>query len=209
MRHCVFDIETGPLPANEIDGFMPEFDAPGNYKDEAKIAAYIADKQAEWRGKAALSALTGQVLCVGILYSDGQQDLLHDIDEATTLRLFWATWLDYTIADHWIGFNIFEFDLPFLVRRSIIKNVTVPDTVRKHRFFHDRFIDLMDRWKMNTGERVSLNNLCRACGMGEKAGNGADFAGLWISDRSKAMDYVTQDLTLTASLAKRMGYTWK
>ena len=37
MNYNVFDIETGPLPVEQLEDMMPQFFAPSNWKDEAKI----------------------------------------------------------------------------------------------------------------------------------------------------------------------------
>jgi len=207
MKHCAFDIETGPLPEEEIRPFMPVFEAPSNYKDEAKIAEYVKAKEQEWIGRAALSALTGRVLVVGVLDTDGQMTLIHvSGDEKALLKDTWDLWLDYTKADKWIGHNCFGFDLPFMVRRSRILGVNVPSQVRKGRWWHERFVDTMEEWQMgNREDRISLANLARALRAGEKSGNGADFYKLWTEDRKQAVAYLRNDLELTMRCAERMG----
>ena len=40
-----FDIETGPLPRAEIEVFLPEFEKPKNYKNEAKSPEALAKKE--------------------------------------------------------------------------------------------------------------------------------------------------------------------
>ena len=64
MTYNVFDIETGPLPIEHLEDMMPEFTAPSNWKDEAKIEAKIKEQQTKWFEKAALDARTGQVLAI-------------------------------------------------------------------------------------------------------------------------------------------------
>src|SRR5688572_8585619 len=62
-----FDIETAPLPDEQIAPFVPEFSAPSNYKDPEKIKAYIEGEKVKWLEQAALSPLTGRVVAIGIL----------------------------------------------------------------------------------------------------------------------------------------------
>ena len=65
-RHTItFDIETEGLPESELLAIMPDFKPNGTLKDPDKIAADLAKKKAEWIEKAALSPLTGRVLCIG------------------------------------------------------------------------------------------------------------------------------------------------
>ena len=61
----VIDIETSGR-ADAAD-YLPPIEPPGNYKDAAKIEAYLAEKRASQLERAALSAETGRILCIGIL----------------------------------------------------------------------------------------------------------------------------------------------
>ena len=75
MKRIYFDIETGPLPESELLAMLPPFDASevrvGNLKDEAKIAAKIAEAEVNHRrdfiDRAALDATTGRVIAIGLL----------------------------------------------------------------------------------------------------------------------------------------------
>ncbi|HWI60040.1 MAG TPA: hypothetical protein VNZ22_22630, partial [Bacillota bacterium] len=66
MKTIFFDIETGALPAAEIANLMPAFDPTevktGNLKDPDKIAAKLAEAEANHRrdflDRAALDPLT-------------------------------------------------------------------------------------------------------------------------------------------------------
>lgn len=73
-NNLYFDIETKPLPFEQIAQFIPDFDESevkiGNMKDQAKIAAKIASAKekhsAEYLRQAALYAVTGQVCAIGM-----------------------------------------------------------------------------------------------------------------------------------------------
>jgi len=119
----VFDIETGPLPADQLDAlFTPpakptEFDQNnvklGKMKDQAKIQAKIdAAKKAhetevaEWEdkvaeakdafiSKAALDPRTGQVLAVGYCSGDGQVMADWQFDECGEADLLRNFWCHY------------------------------------------------------------------------------------------------------------------
>lgn len=75
MKTIFFDIETGPLPENELAALMPPFDPSevktGNIKDPEKIAAKIAEAEVNHKRdfieKAALDPLTGRVVAIGLL----------------------------------------------------------------------------------------------------------------------------------------------
>lgn len=208
MNTTVFDIETGPLPDIILDALMPEFEPAANLKDPDKIAADIAKKKAKFKEDAALSPLTGRVLAVGFLpdFGDGPV-IIHDDDEAKLLTSVW----DYIRTaggqrrPSFVGFNIAGFDLPFLVKRSWILNVPVPPNVRQGRYWADWFVDLREVWQLGDKQsHGSLDSICRAMGLGEKNGSGAEFARLWREDREKAKAYLLNDLEMTGKLAARL-----
>ena len=119
------------------------------------------------------------------------------------LREFWdATRGEMGRTNRMVGFNSNSFDLPFLIRRSWKHRVPVPFGIRRGRYWGDEMIDLRDAWQL--GDRLargSLDVVAKHLGVGAKNGNGADFAKLWQSDRAKAVDYLRNDLELTARVA--------
>lgn len=222
----VFDIETKAQAADKLLASLPPFDPEavkvGNIKDPAKIAEKMAQAEAkhksDYLAKAALSPATGEVCAIGLLESDGKETLLTSTaggyDEATLLNAFWAHYRAEVMTRRtlWIGHNVLDFDLPFLVNRSRILGVSIPPlvfTIRGGRVhWSDRFIDTRTVWLMGrkpTETPSSLDTVCGAFGLGSKAGSGADFAALLESDQAAAIAYLRQDLTLTANLARKLG----
>lgn len=208
MTSIVFDIETGPLPDIKLDALMPDFEPAANLKDPEKIAADLAKKRIKFKEDAALSPLSGRVLAVGFLPDHGDPPLiLADDDEGLLLA---SVWNHFRTAGGsrrptFVGFNIHGFDLPFLVKRSWVNGVDIPPNVRQGRYWADWLVDLRETWQL--GDRQahgSLDTICRALGLGEKNGSGADFPRLWKEEREQAVKYLLNDLTLTAKLAARL-----
>jgi len=204
--HIVFDIETGPLDQ------LPPFDettvAVGNLKDPAKVAAKIDEARTAYVANAALSPLTGQVLMVGIKDGEGttifqgdEKELLESVMDALETRIVSNT----DIA----GFNIFNFDLPFIATRSRLHGVKCNGRLRFRRigrfYWSDAFLDLRDEWLL--GDRSpakgtsSLEAVARFLGLPPKLGSGADFAGLSVAQRTT---YLQRDLDITDALYKRI-----
>lgn len=202
-----FDIETSAMPLDQIQQFKPEFKAPANFKDEAKIAANIAEQEQAWGQSLALSALTSRVLCIGLADGLATFDVAHAPDERDVIERFW-NWLSLKLgrSERVVGFNIFGFDLPYLIRRSWILNLEIPSIVRRGRYWHDDLVDLMEVWKCGNyqGDRISLDMLAKALGIGAKNGSGKDFAALWASDQKAAIEYLRNDLDLVRKCADRM-----
>ena len=216
MQTIVFDLETGPLAESELSALLPPFDPAevktGNLKDPAKIAEKIAEAEANHRRdfieRAALDPLTGRVIAIGIL--DLETDMFsiigHD-DEARTLREFWeAARGEMGRINPLIGFNICNFDLPFLFRRSWKHRIAVPFGIRRGRYWGDQVVDLRDAWQLGDRQaRGSLDSIARHLGVGAKNGDGKAFAELWRSDRKQAEAYLRNDLELTAKIALGLG----
>lgn len=202
----VFDVETGPAPDDVLDKLKPIFEADGRLKDPAKIAADLADKEAAWKERAALSALTGQILAIGLKQVDdfGMPPVVLEDSEFQILVDFWGLW---RAGGKFIGFAIKHFDVPFIVMRSRILQVGVPFDIMEGRYMSQRFVDLQELWCLFQYDTKghSLDAVCRACGLGQKNGDGADFAKLWRSDKPKALAYLHNDLAITLALAKRLG----
>jgi hypothetical protein len=202
----VFDIETGSRPETEIAQLCPQFEAPANYKDAAKIAAYIEEKRMEWFGRAALSAVTGQVLAIGYMVGDNF-DHFASGDEAEDIAAFWDLITEHgAITSMVVGFNCLSFDVPFLVRRSWKLEVPIPPTLFRGRWISESFVDLMDIWKCgNRDQSISLGDLGKFLGAGDKTGTGKDFARLLETDRAAALAYLENDVRLTARCARFLG----
>lgn len=205
MNSFVIDIETaGRADAAE---YLPEITAPSNYKDAAKIEAYLVEKRAAQLEQAALDATTARILCVGILRSDGEPQFIHDENETKLLRKTWLE-LETKEADEiYVTFNGTRFDWPMLARRSITKTVPVPKWFPLDgRWPHRQHCDLMALWQLgDRGESISLDRLSKLVLGRGKGGSGADFAKVWNSDRQTALDYLRLDLELTRDLFKRMS----
>ena len=204
-----FDIETSPLPESEIAQFAPEFEAPKNYTDPVKIAAAVEAKRKAWLADAALDPMTGRVLAIGLMLMPGDIGTIisEPATEAVMLREFWtAIQIDGLELHTLIGFNCNSFDLPFLIKRSWKLGVAVPVGARRGRYWGDDIIDLRDVWQMGDRQAAgSLDTIAKHLGVGAKTGSGADFASLWASDRAKAVEYLKNDLAITAAIARKLG----
>ena len=194
------------LPESELLPFIPEFEAPANYKDAEKIKVAIEAKKKDWLEDAALDPMTGQVLCIGLLIGDKFR-VLGDTSEAIILHEFWETIHDAGDLLHpLIGFNIFAFDLPFLIRRSWKHGATVPLGIRRGRYWGDQIIDLRSEWQLGDRQAPgSLDTIAKHLGVGAKIGNGKDFAALWEANKDQAISYLRNDLELCGLIAKKLG----
>jgi DNA polymerase elongation subunit (family B) len=104
-------------------------------RDDSSETPAPADDDKEFRDLA-LNGDRGRVLTIGlVIEKDGReasrgvlgrerQTMLFHLDEARTLRSFWKLLRNFNPrCDLIIGHNIFDFDLLFLYKRSVIQRV--------------------------------------------------------------------------------------
>lgn len=213
-----FDIETGPLPEDQIsDLFDADAVKVGNLKDPEKIAAKKNEAKAKFLADAALSPLTGQVLAIGYL-ADGENNVdivaqqeLHEptVNEADVLADFWKRHREVRHS-MMVGFNIAPFDIPFMVRRSFILGVDVPSGVHGMRYLPASMVDLREIWQCGDRQaKGSLDAIDRALGNDGKPDgmDGGDFARLFWGmpgEREQALDYLVNDLHMTRRVAEAL-----
>lgn len=235
-RFVSFDIETVPMAAEILEPQVPEFDPSevkvGNLKDPALVAAKIeaaaARHKSQFMADAALSALTGQVAAIGVKswYSGKftEPESVNSMvsptvpvtpeNEAAIINSFWETWdlAGKGSRTVFVGHNILDFDLPFLVLRSRLLGLKVPsDLVRfvGHKYsFSLRFVDTRQLFALGRNVRdlkTSLDHLAGLMGIGKKYGNGSQFADLLRDNPAMARAYLERDVDLTAQVALRLG----
>lgn len=209
-----FDVESMALPLNEIEQFKPEFTPDARLKDPEKVIASIAEKRLAWMDKLALHAHTARILAIGYIHeyvtaglvTNVETVILHDMPEQDMLKKFWDLFREFG-GFQFVGHNILDWDIPFMIRRSYILGVYVPFETMEGRYLSRRFVDTMKTWGCGNGEMISLDMLSRVLGVGKKNGEGKEFAGLYNNPetRQTALDYLSNDLKLTKECATKMG----
>lgn len=206
------DIETRPKPLADLQKIMPEFTAPANWKDPEKIAANIAEQQAKFIEKAALSPLTGTVESYG--YYDDKDDhyACGDVDsqpEAILLATIWQRLTDHdAFTEDVYGWNLCGFDLPFIIKRSWANRVKVPSTAlewyRGRSYLNGHFKDLMQFFCIGSDERyMKLDAACDMLGLEKKV----DLDGklpyeIFHTERAKYHEYLKRDVLALAEIKK-------
>lgn len=205
----IFDVETGSLAPELVKGLMPQFQAPANYRSPEAIASYIREQQAKWVANAALSPLSGRVLCIGVKtpWDPGYQYFDQE-DEKTLLSRWWEEVGNWIRSGHQLaGFCCRRFDIRFLLRRSWRHGLHEPMCVWAGKFISPVIIDIADRWgcgEHSDQDKISLDTLARFLEIGRKNGDGSQFAELLAKDRAAAAIYLQNDLDLTAEAFKRI-----
>jgi len=158
--------------------------------------------------KGALDALTGRIVCIGMLFDDGQrlsEAVLADENERRILEEFWAA---IRPTDLLVGHNILEFDLPFVRQRSWILGIKPSRALDLRKYYTGDVVDTMHVWT-NWGYKkgVTLDNLGTALGCGAKTGHGTDVAHWWaVRDLQSIATYCMEDVRLTYRVYCKLTY---
>ena len=208
----------------------------GNLKDEAKkqekieaarkaheeavansASIILQAEQDHWKrfvDSCCLSAVTSRVLAIGYHAPDKSKTVIHAVNEEhTEEQIIAAFWQYYANCRqerrHIVGVNILGFDVPYVLRRSWILGVEVPDKVYDGRYFDRTFIDLCDYWKtgnFRSSEPANFDALARAFGtVGKNGQSGKYFHEMWKVNRGDAIAYLKSDVEQPAIWARRMG----
>ena len=229
MADLFFDIETFAIPLTDEERAekLAAVKPPGNYKKPESIAAWLeqnADQivEQDYR-KGALNALHGQIVSIAWAFDDGPihcADAGSDgqvVSDKNVIGYFFDAIADqaYHHPDpeqnlrvvRWIGHNVIDFDLRFLKQRAIINQLTPPCSIpADNKHGSTQVFDTMREWA-GFKNRVSLNALARAFGMGEKIMDGSAvhdlvIAGEWEELRA----YNVADVELTRQVFRRLAY---
>ena len=209
-----FDIETGAQPEDDVLRVRGSFKAEnvkiGNRGVESGLKK-IKEEQENYltklMGKAALEADIGKILTIGI--KSEKEELILEGDEYEMLSIFWEKAFEDYIEGNtiWVGHNIYDFDLPFILRRSMIKRVKIPaPLIPFSRYWDSKFWkDTLTLWaggKFN--QWIGLDHLCRAMGLEGKNGTGKGFQDLYETNRKEAIAYARQDIVIQYQLSKEL-----
>lgn len=204
-----FDVETAPMPGC-ADYLTDPIEAPANYKDPLKIAAYIENARQKQIDDAGLDLDLCEVVAIaGQFHDTGWCQTLETWTEGDMLDGFWR--FVRTIqreGGNLVGFGCLTFDLPVLLRRSLYLGIDTP-SISIDRFRHDGVIDVLD--VLSFGRKDFMRSLAfyaRRFNLDVPADPhcGADIAGLVAAKEWAAVEaHCKADAWSTAQLAARIG----
>ena len=178
MAYFVVDVETAPL-------------------DYKKYTETPEDKRAEF-----LNPIDSKIVAIGLRFEGKNTIFLSLDDEKKILEDFWAEWSSRRKGNNSfgiVGFNICDFDLPMLVGRSFVHNVTISPFVLKD------IIDLRQKLSAYAYRpRGKLKEYASLIGLKVGEENGSMVAE-WVA-KGKANElgkYLESDLSITDELFKR------
>ncbi len=207
MKHIVFDIETIPQDEARLLALAPEFTAPANLKDPAKIEAAIARKRADYLADAALNWKTAEVVLIGA----GDDTQIQSFTASTEKELVgnFLALLGEALADGVMagGHNVKGFDLPMLVNRARVHGLRIPVALlacwRGRPTWHENIFDTLEVLSFGRAfEGNGVEEVARVFGLPPKLGHGGDFPMLWRADRAAALAYNRRDVEIEIEIAR-------
>jgi 3'-5' exonuclease len=182
----------------------------------------VADE--EFRGLA-LDGDWGRVLTIGLVVErDGvevhrgllgreRQTMMFHLDEARTLRAFWRLLRGFNPRrDLVVGHNIFDFDLLFLYKRSVIQRVRPSVELSFARYRSRPVFDTMHEWERWKWQRrhISLDELARILGLESSKCEGMDGSKVYDKFCAGCHDeiarYCMRDVELVRQVYYRMVF---
>ena len=215
MKIIYTDAETAPYNLIKLTEMMPVFEAPSNYKDAAKISASIEEKKTDWISKASLNPMASYAATIGYKIDDGPSYLDfcantegdENSDKDIIQRFINVCEKGFNGELVIVGWNIFEFDLPYIVRRAWKHGINTSSIqLYNNRYWPSYFIDLRSIWALGQYQvGGNLGEVSKFLGVGQKNGDGAMFHKLFYGtpeEKVKAIEYALNDVDITAGVGK-------
>ena len=223
-RRLFVDIETLPPHEGMRATLNPALVAKLEGRCHAPQPETVAECTEEQFRGLALHAEYGRVLCIGmIVEQDGEvvcqgvlgrerRSLRLHLDESRTLSGFWNQLRGFNERrDLIIGHNIYEFDLPFLYKRSAILRVQPSVRLNFARYRSRPIFDTMKEWELWAWRPgIKLEELAEVLQLGITKIEGLD--GSHIYDRFREgrhreiADYCLRDVELTREIYYRLTF---
>jgi len=159
--------------------------------------------------KGALDAMSGRVVCIGMLIDDGEvatEIMLAGEDERLLVSGFWNA---VRPSDVFVGHNVMDFDVNFLRQRSWILGIQPSRTIDTRKYYTADVIDTLQLWTNWTGNKkgVTLDALGSVLACGRKTGDGTNVAQWWAEhDIESIKKYCGEDVRIAYLVFCRLTY---
>jgi hypothetical protein len=176
------------------------------------------------QARTALSGDFGRILCIGFADEDGSGRITRgclgwdDVakkfhcDERATLSVFWKMMRGFRQrVDRVVGHNLFDFDLKFIYKRSVVHGIRPSVELSFARYRNQPLFDTMCEWeRWGYGSKISLDRLAHVLNLPTSKCDGMD--GSRVSElfeageHQKIYDYCLRDVELTRLIYRRMTF---
>lgn len=232
IRYRTITIDCETLPAHTVEqtdeetvahtnssDLTPQPTAPAT--DDAATGTLSTARDGQRRS---LNGDTGRLLCIGFIDEAGGRQSVKGVlgwnhergcftdDETEILRDFWELMRTFRpCVDRIVGHNIYNFDLRFIYKRSVVCGVRPSIELNFARYRNQPIYDTMCEWeKWNLRDQISLDRLARVLNLESPKTNecdGSRIAELFErGEHQMIRDYCVKDVLTTRRIYRRMTF---
>lgn len=184
---------------------LPAIRPPSNYRDPAKIEAYLAEKRIALMEEIALDIDLCRIVAVS--YARDGSDITTVLCEAQSeekqaLDAVWGLLAEFP-NDPVCGYNVLGFDLPVILRRSMAHRIHPTRWISLAKFNNHDVLDLMLLlYNFGSFKFRGLKDVCNFLGIANPLpGKDGSMVNSMTPDELRA--YSANDVHLTRELARR------
>jgi len=213
MEKTVFiDIETIPSQSDDLlEKFRGEVKVPGNIKKPESIEKWL-DENRDSAAKDAIAKTSfdpafGHICTISWATDDEEPVTAHAVSVDQEKGIL-ETLFDSINPFHritFVGHNVGAFDLRFILCRSVVLGVRVPECIPRDPKPWDKTVfDTMQAWSGAKGS-ISMDKLAKALGLEGKDGfDGSMVAEAWANgEHDRIAEYCADDVVKTREIWRR------
>ncbi|MDP2585841.1 MAG: ribonuclease H-like domain-containing protein [Candidatus Levybacteria bacterium] len=201
MNKLFFDIETIPSAEEHKDmhvGIIKKLDSK-----KGKTAEEIHEKTS-------LEGTFGRICCIGIIKEGPTGIIQKDVFFGTEKEILTQFWKAAADVQQFIGHNIWNFDLPFIYKRSIINSVRPRRDINFARYRNLPIYDTQQEWELWGYQKAQkLDTLAKVLGL-PTSKDEMDGSMVWkYHKKGKIADicnYCMKDVELTRQVYYKMTF---
>lgn len=158
-----------------------------------------------------LEGTFGRICCIGIIKEDHRGIIIQrEVFDGTEKEILIKFWQSAFNVNRFIGHNIWNFDLPFIYKRSIINGVKPRGDISFARYRNIPIYDTLQEWELwGFGKAQKLDTLARVLGL-PTSKDEMDGSQVWQYYKQGRMDeickYCMKDVELTRKVYYKMTF---
>jgi predicted PolB exonuclease-like 3'-5' exonuclease len=152
----------------------------------------------------------GRICCIGIIKEGTQGVIQKEVFSGTEKEILTKFWKAASDVQRFIGHNIWNFDLPFIYKRSIINNVRPRSDINFARYRNIPIYDTQQEWELWGFQKAQkLDTLAKVLGL-PSSKDEMDGSMVWKYYQEGRIDeicnYCMKDVELTRQVYYKMTF---
>lgn len=222
MKKLYFDIETIPAGESSHETLMYLYERKVK-KSKEKDPMKEIESFEQFVGNTGFDGSFGRILCISYAVNDDTiRTICNPDNEKKVLEDFWFVAKQ---IDLFVGHNILEFDLRFILQRSMILGVKptwnrfeskglskykIDQFLSFARYSNYPIFDTMQEWSNWGNQKLGLEHVALALGIPTPKGEGIDGSEVWnffkAGKLKEICDYCERDVETTRAVYKKMTF---